>query len=1172
MNTDRPIFSDDPLVLATANQRRASAPDTSVWVAASAGTGKTKVLTDRVLRLLLTGTAPQRLLCLTYTKAATAEMATRIASRLSAWAAEPDDHILSEQIRELTGTTPDQKKCDEARRLFARVLDVPGGLKIQTLHAFCQSLLQRFPLEAEVLPHFTVLDEQNSALLLIEARDAILARAWQGDDPDLEAALATVAANATDNSFTELLQKILGMRGRITRMLERHQGPSGTHQALARRLGVDPAATYQSIIEAACADSAIDQLSLVKLAEALTHGGVNDKSYAPIVRSFATASALERIGLYQDYEEVFITRTERTPRKNFPSGNAKKFDPKCADIANQETTRLFIALEQMRAAEILQRSSALITLSAAIIDAYAERKRQGGWLDYPDLILKARDLVTGKGKTPTAWVMYKLDEGIDHILVDEAQDSNPEQWELVTALTDEFFAGQGAHDDETIRTVFAVGDVKQSIFSFQGADPNVFLATGQRIGRRATDAKRRFDPVELHVSFRSVSAVLQAVDAVFLNPDAQQGVALDNAVIRHIASRTGESGLVELWPTTNPRSEDPLPAWQPPVEQLRSDSPRDRLAELIARRIRHMLDSQEILEATGRAIEPQDIMILLRHRGQIMETLVRALKTAGVPVAGIDRMQLTNQIAIMDLMALGRILLLPEDDLSLACVLKGPLIDLGEDRLFDLAHYRHDTESLWASLLRRSAEAADFSRAYKILAHWLLRADLIPPFELYSEILNTDPLKEGKTGRQRLYAWLGTEIQDPLDEFLAQALAYEKTAAVSLEGFLHWLSQSAAEIKREMEQGNTNAVRIVTVHGAKGLEAPIVFLPDTTQIPQPKFPLLWIEDGTDELLVWAREKENLDDASRTARDQAIAAQNAEYRRLLYVAMTRAADRLYISGWKNKKPATGTWYDLINDGFSSLAQPVDDRLLNTAPELDGGKILRHATAQTKPAVSKPRPEQISFDDKLPSWAMALPLPDPIPPRPLMPSAPLEIDPPALSPLAEKSEALRRRGILVHRLLQILPDLPLADRHAAANRYLRQKIHGLEPAEQEHTAKTLMDLLASHQFTDVFASGSLAEVPIIGRIQSARGPLMITGQIDRLIVTPDHVMIVDYKTGRLPPQTPEAIPPAYLRQMAAYQAILRQLYPQLPIRTALLWTETPSLMEIPPALLNRYDPMA
>lgn len=1172
MSTDRPIFSDDPLILATANQRRASAPESSVWVAASAGTGKTKVLTDRVLRLLLAGTAPQRLLCLTYTKAATAEMATRIAARLSAWAAEPDDQVLSDQIRELTGSVPDQQKRDEARRLFARVLEVPGGLKIQTLHAFCQSLLQRFPLEADVLPHFTVLDEQNAALLLIEARDAVLSRAWQGDDPDLEAALATVAANATDNSFTELLQKILGMRGRIVRMLERYDGPSGTHQALARRLGINPTATYQSIVEASCADNVVNQLNLVRLAEALTHGGVNDKSYAPTVRAFATASALERPGLYHDYEEVFITKKERTPRKNFPSGNAKKFNSQAADIANQETERLLVALEQMRAAEILQRSSALITLSAAIIDAYAERKRRGGWLDYPDLILKARDLVTGKGKTSTAWVMYKLDEGIDHILVDEAQDSNPEQWELVTALTDEFFAGQGAHDDETIRTVFAVGDVKQSIFSFQGADPSVFLATGQKIGIRASAAKRRFDPVGLHVSFRSVAAVLQAVDAVFVHPDAQYGVALDNAAIRHIASRTGEGGLVELWPTTNPRSEDPLPAWQPPIEQLRSDSPRDRLADLIARRIRHMLDSGEILEATGRAIEPQDIMILLRHRGQIMETLVRALKTAGVPVAGIDRMQLTNQIAIMDLMALGRILLLPEDDLSLACVLKGPLIDLGEDRLFDLAHHRNDNETLWASLLRRSDEAADFTRAHKILTHWLRRADLIPPFELYSEILNTDPLKEGKTGRQRLYAWLGAEIQDPLDEFLAQALAYEKTAAISLEGFLHWLSQSAAEIKREMEQGNTNAVRIVTVHGAKGLEAPIVFLPDTTQIPQAKLPLLWIEDDADELLVWAREKESLDAASRTARDQAIAAQNAEYRRLLYVAMTRAADRLYISGWKTKRTATGTWYDLINNGFSSLAKPVDDSLLNTAPELDGGKILRHTTAQTRSVAAKPRPKQISFDDNLPSWATTVPLPDPIPPRPLTPSAPLETDPPAPSPLTERSDALRRRGILVHRLLQILPDLPLVERYAAAHRYLRQKIHGIDSIEQEHLAKTLVDLLASPDFADVFAPGSMAEVPIIGRLESSRGPLMITGQIDRLIVTPNHVMIVDYKTGRLPPQTPEAIAPAYLRQMAAYRAILRQLYPDLSTKTALLWTETPSLMEIPQTLVDRYDPMA
>ncbi|MEZ5648801.1 MAG: UvrD-helicase domain-containing protein [Alphaproteobacteria bacterium] len=395
---DRPTLSDDPLVLATANQRRASAPESSVWVAASAGTGKTKVLTDRVVRLLLAGTPPQRLLCLTYTKAATAEMATRIAARLSAWATEPEDRLLAQQIFALTGTAPDQRQLDDARRLFARVLEVPGGLRIQTLHAFCQGLLQRFPLEAGILPHFTVLDEQSAAILLAEAQDAVLTTAQLGIDLELTRALDLVAANATDTSFDKILNKILGMRGRVQRMLEHHGNAANVHFALAKRFNIDPDLTPEALIESACADSILDRVKILQLAEALRHGGATDQRCATVIHKFIETPASERVAHYRDYHEVFITKKEGTPRKNFPSKDANKFDPDCQDIAARETERLLDIADKEGSAEILHRSSALIRLSAAILEAYAERKNRGAWLDYQDLIFKARDLVAGNGK------------------------------------------------------------------------------------------------------------------------------------------------------------------------------------------------------------------------------------------------------------------------------------------------------------------------------------------------------------------------------------------------------------------------------------------------------------------------------------------------------------------------------------------------------------------------------------------------------------------------------------------------------------------------------------------------------------------------------------------------------------------------------------------------------
>ena len=517
------------------------------------------------------------------------------------------------------------------------------------------------------------------------------------------------------------------------------------------------------------------------------------------------------------------------------------------------------------------------------------------------------------------------------------------------------FAGEGANNPHQTRTIFAVGDIKQSIFSFQRADPAVFESMRQRFRRQVMDAGSAWDDVELDVSFRSVRPVLHAIDEIFAAPAARQGVVAQGSVLRHLPVRLNDAGRVEVWPLLRAREPIPPEAWKPPVERVASDSPRSRLAGLLARRIRSWLDNGEHLAARARAIEPGDIMILVRTRGAFVEEMVHALKDHAVPVAGVDRMVLTAQLVVMDLVALGEFLLLPEDDLTLATVLKGPLIGLAEDALFELAHNRKG--SLWQALRTHRGAVDDFGRAHEVLAGYLNQVDFTPPYDFFAGLLAAG-------GRQRLLARLGAEAEDPLYEFLSLSLAYERTNAPSMQGFLHWLAAGDTQVKRDLEQGG-GQVRVLTVHGAKGLQAPVVILPDTTQVPDRPPRLLW--PAGQNLMLWAPYRDDRDHVATRAHLQARAAQDDEYRRLLYVAMSRAEDQLYVCGWHaGRAPAAGCWYNLVADALKPIAQEIEDPFLGEVDEDLDPTVWRLEQQQTTTVVSK-------STDEAPVTETASPLP-------------------------------------------------------------------------------------------------------------------------------------------------------------------------------------------------------
>ena len=1144
-------------------QRRASDPAVSAWVGASAGAGKTKLLTDRVLRLMLAGTAPDKILCITFTKAAAAEMANRLNLTLSHWAVASDDDLAA-RLFDLMGEPPALEVQHGARRLFAQVLDAPGGMKIQTIHAFCQSLLRRFPVEANLAPHFEPMDERQAGDLLQQAANARLG----APDDATRAALDRVAREVGESEFADLMAELMRERATVARLLGELGGIECLGAAVRAALDVALDATDDDLVAEGVADSNIDAPGLVAAASALRTGSAEDQNRGARIASWLGDPAL-RAAEIDTYKDAFLTK-EGAIRKRLITAGAAAAHPDARDILTREAERLVILMRRRKSLAVAEATQALFAVGAAIVAEYEAAKQRRQALDYDDLILRSRDLLRRPGVAP--WVLFKLDGGIDHILVDEAQDTSPAQWEIIAALAEEFFAG----DDSTPegrsreRTVFAVGDEKQSIFSFQGADPEAFVRMAGHFADRVRASHRTWRPVNLHLSFRSTDAVLRMVDAVFDDPVVRDGVVAGDTPVRHFAYRKGDAGSVELWPSLGPQTIEPDEPWTPPVRQGRAEASEVRLANTLAAAVRGWIDAGEMIPSRGRVILPGDIMILVRRRGRLFVELVRALKEHGVPVAGVDRLVVSDQLVVMDLLALGEFLLLPEDDLTLATVLKTPLIGISEDQLLALASGR--SGRLWEALWTRGGRGDDEAlvRARDYLADLLARADMVPPYELFADIVERACPADTTSGRRAILRRLGPEAEDALDEFLAQSLAFQDRELPSLQRFTHWMRSSRAEIKRELDQGDPDRVRIMTVHGAKGLQAPVVVLPDTTVKPTQSPRILWPDhDSSDRrrprddriVPLWPPRRDVEDEVCSAARAAANRRRDQEYRRLLYVALTRAEDRLLICGCHGaREVAEDSWHGLCRRAMEALPR------VETLVDWSETPVLTHATVQTEPVAEIDYTQRSVGEIPLPSWIHRPPEPEPEPYRPLAPSRPEGSEPAVRSPLAPDDGDRFRRGTLIHTLLELLPELPPDRRAEAAVGFLERPVHCLSPADRDEIVRETLAVIEDPEFAALFGPGSLAEVPVTGLI----GGMALAGQIDRLVVTPEAVLVVDYKTHRPPPKSVEAVPAVYLRQMAAYRAALSRIYPDRPVRCALLWTDGPRLMPLDDATIERYAP--
>lgn len=1135
-------------------QRRASDPKASAFVAANAGSGKTHVLVKRLLRLLVDGVDPGKILALTYTTAAAANMSTRVFRDLSRWVTLDDD-ALGKELFDLDQQTPSITKIKEARRLFARAVETPGGLKIQTIHAFCERVLHLFPFEANVPAGFDILDEKAVEDRLQHARESVISTAGRSD-PVLREALALVIETTGETGFNKVIDPLVKERTALRELLREKHGKTASDYRIKRALGLRIEDTSESVSRALY-DGRLSDEQLRAMMAVLSRSDA--KTDQKTIAAFSSAMQLPSSDEWEDvYFNVFLT-AENTPRaaKGLTTVAIDGIDPNIRITLLKEQQRIVDLLEKRKATDCAERSCAALRVAGAILTHYEQEKIKAGSLDFDDLIERTNALFTRAG---ARWVLYKLDQGIDHLLIDEAQDTSPAQWDILHALTEEFHAGETARTVR--RTVFAVGDPKQSIYSFQGAEPESFFLSRSLFQKRVDEEGRSsFHAEDLTLSFRSSPVILDAVDAVFSAPHRYRGLEKDPRPTSHASQRSNAPGLVELWPLIAEEKKDPPQNWIAPLDEPGAGSPSVRLAMQIADHIKTLIDpsSKEMIhDETGqpRAIRPGDILILVRNRNIFFETVIRALKDRGLPVAGADRLKLQDHIAAMDLAVLGYAMLTRDDDLSLATLLKTPLIGLDDDALMKFAPERngsladaldavndHETLMIARDKVKALRDAA---------AH-------LSPFEFFAFVLG--PFG----GRRAFRARLGTEAEDALDEFLRLALDFEQKSMPSLRAFLAEFSATSREIKRDMDMVR-DEIRVMTVHGAKGLEAPVVYLPDTSapavraQRIGPIFDLG--RESGQKLLIWSPTKQDDPEIVSAAREEASAREADEHRRLLYVALTRARDRLYIAGTTTTRArGEGNWYDMIAEGLADRLQPIEGVYWPEGAQRYAHGELTMSDHKTAPIVREAT--------SLPQWLFAKAAPEKAPLPPLKPSNAFDAaDRPDRPNDRALHYAARRRGTLIHALIEHLPALAPDERAAAGQRWLLAKAPDLDDTTRATLLTDALALMALPALAPLFGPKARAECPVAGTVTLPNGETRaVSGQIDRLFMDQGRVILADFKTSALPPKSVDDVPEKIVLQMALYAELMRKAAPGASISCLVIYTASKKVFEVERAALAK-----
>ena len=1119
-------------------QRQASDPEASVWVSASAGSGKTKVLTDRVLRLLLSGYLPHKILCLTFTKAAAAEMQERVKSKLRDWSQMSEIELI-QALSDLTGQKVSATQLEIAATLYDQIQYAAQSVRIQTIHAFCQSLLKQFPIEANISPHFEPLDDRDSKALLEASFKTVMAGFNIKEGLFDQADIQFFSQNFSLDQFYELSEKVVSQKEYFLILNQTYSNLEQLKKAYYDFFECDHA-SYDAFFEFAL--QTISEFDLKKMAIQFQIGASSDQTKAEKIKYFLENPAVH----FKHLITAFLTQ-KNALRKNLVTQKLDKTYPGFLEEVTKLGEQLRWIEDRLKAYKTADSSYHYAKFACLMIQQYEQKKQEKHVLDFDDLILKTANLL--ENSEALDWVLYKLDSGIDHILVDEAQDTNLNQWRIVIALVNEFFSGLSVSEEN--RTIFVVGDEKQSIYSFQGASPIIFSKIKQDFREKVIRSGKLWRDIKLDCSFRSTSAVLDVVDDVFSKRELQNSVISNqDEMITHQAYRADAYGKVSLWPlVTDEQTAKNLSAFQSPLVKNYTLTASKKHAKLIAKTIKKYLLEARPLISKKRPVEPQDIMILLRRRNHFFHEIVTALKQETVPVTGVDRMVLKNQLCIEDLIAFGKWLLFPDDDLNLACLLKSPLIGLNDDDLFTLAYGREKT--LWVALKTNIA----YQSYFDYLNSFLKQIDLLAPSALFHQILNHPCPAHTHSGYKAFLSRLGYESEDPIDEFLALLHFYEKRHSRSLELFISWFEKDNTQIKRDVNHTN-HAVQIMTVHGSKGLQAPIVILPDTVSVPRMSNKIFWQKIESCFLPIYTPFV--ADSAASLDRIKALekASQLSEYYRLLYVALTRAEDELLVTGHVGKTdPSEFSWYAILSQSLEKIGEiKAYDTHLEPGYVYEKGategieKSYKTTLSDSKTHINYP--DWLTNNAEKENVTQALIRPS----QEISSSEAKKLDRMRFDESKKLDRIRFERGNFIHKLLETLPSL----NQAMWPKFIPVIVDEFDTDsfEIDEIVQKIKRLIEHPDYQQLFSDRAIAEMLLIGEIDGVK----ISAQLDRVLITEKEILFIDYKTNRQVPIDTTQIPEAYQKQMSYYDQLLSKKYPDHEIKGGILWFETMELMTI------------
>ena len=1103
-------------------QQLASNPNNSAWVFASAGSGKTKILVDRVLRLLLDGVNPNKILCLTFTKIAASEMQNRINSELSNWVLL-DDSKLIEKLSQLSGNYPNNNDLKKARTLFVKILDDESKIKIQTIHSFCQNLVKIFPFEAQIKPNFEVIEKSQEQLLLQKSQKEILKRAISNES--LKNLVIKINATLHEETFSELISELLSKKEQLTILKENFFGIEGVIAEIFKNFSVSiNEENYLNKIFDNFLQK-IDSNKILNLADKLENTGlVNNTKIAIAIKKFTHNPIIENFSIYQ---EAFFTQ-ENKPRK--VSKEISQELELSSLIASQQEIIIDFS-DQLNSYNICNSSALLLRFVDQILEIYSDLKNQNSFLDYNDLIIKTNQLLNNPNFSE--WIKLKMDGFFDHILIDESQDTNHQQWNIIKALCEDFFSGIGASNKN--RTIFIVGDEKQSIYSFQGAEPNISQEIYSYFVEKLKDHPIKFYKIDLNNSFRSLSSVLEIIDATFSGKKESAAITKITEFRGHQAIRSG-IGRAEIWPKIKKKPLDsPNNLYQWKIDFSHDFSleenynETDFLAEKIVLKIKDWVENKRILEGRIEPLNYSDFMILLRNRtNNFDKILTKFFHKHNVPIVSSSSIKFCDNLIIQDLLSAAKFALFDYDDLNLACLLKSPIFAINEEELLEICLIKNsDGINIYQALQQIQKFTAIKNQLDEIKAKSLE----LNVFEFFYFLLDE------KENREKIIARFGKNSANIIDKFLLKTFDFCKNFSPNLNKFLDFIEKLDLEISPSMQRNNE--VLITTIHATKGLQSPVVFIPDccfiTNQLPSTREKISWIKFDQNTLPVWCAKKNEENKLLKTHREQKKQLAKDEYLRLLYVAMTRAEDEIYIAGFGNADNEE-SWYQIIKNSFIDKAQELKTWQLDFSVTDDlrekfeiENNVLGLGNKEYKYLENLQNIAKIDDVDSIKFLAKkALTIKKDI-------------------TISSQIDQGQIKGRLIHKILEIIGKNHQIDQNwlLDLSKKIIVKEDFLNPSEQEEIYFQISNFLNSQTFKNLFSLGEIkCEVPIAGNLDNQA----INARIDLLIIKENEVLIIDYKSDEF---LPKEIPIEYLSQLNLYKMLIKNIYPDKKITCGIFW---------------------